>query len=101
MVLIGLLSSGYFLNDGWLDEPQTPEKDSLVVEETETTSEFREEGRLDIVILVEPKGSRKFFAILQNTFSVALISRFNCYKQKIHCADPPDDLPIVFASLLI
>ncbi len=101
MVLIGLLSSGYFLNDGWLDEPQAPEKDSLVVEETETTSEFREEGRLDIVVLADSKESRSFFAILQNTFSTAQVSRFNRYRQKIHCEDPSDDLRIVFASFLI
>jgi hypothetical protein len=100
-VLLGLLSSGYFLNDGWHDEPKAPEKDSLVVEETETTQEFREEGRVNVVTVAETKKNKSHFDQLQQEFSSALAARFNCYKVKIHCEDPPDDVRVAIASFII
>ncbi len=100
-VLLGLLSSGYFLNDGWLDEPKAPEKDSLVVEETETTQEFREEGRIDITIVPVRGESKACLYRKELTFSSALVSRFNCYKQKICIEDPPEDLRVILTSFTV
>jgi hypothetical protein len=100
-VLLGLLSSGYFLNDGWRDEPIAPEKDSLVVEETETTQDFREEVRAHIVVLSEVKESKSCLHRRQQSFSTALVSKFNCYQSRIGSDDSPDDLRIAFASFLI
>jgi hypothetical protein len=100
-VLFGLLSSGIFLNDGWLDEPRTPEKDSLVVEETETTQEFREEGRIKIGVLTEIKEAKSSLVIRQQIFASELSAKFERYQQKIRSDEPPDDFQVVFASFLI
>lgn len=100
-VLLGLLSSGYFLNDGWLDEPRTPEEDSLVVEETETTQDCREEGRVTITVVSERKQNKTHFDTRQQLFTLGMTSKFNCYIQKVRSEDPPEDLRIVFASFIV
>jgi hypothetical protein len=89
------------MNDGWLDEPKAPEKDSLVAEETETNQECREEGQVRMVVVSETKESKTHYDMLQQLFSSGMASRFNCYIQKIRSEDPPDDLRITFASFII
>jgi hypothetical protein len=84
-----------------LDEPKSPEKDSLVAEETETNQECREEGQVTIVVVSGTKESRAYFDTRQQLFSSGMVSKFNCYIQKIRSEDPPDDLRIAFASFIV